>query len=100
MNFRVGDALNGMMPLLRTTAWWNEAEKYFRMMNVMAKVGASRAAELPGNHNKNVWSNISNLMDTMLVISLIHKYNLVEMFILCLSEILCLQTALEKETFH
>ena len=45
----MGDALNQMMPLLRTLDWWNDAEKYFRMMNVMAEVGANRTASLPGS---------------------------------------------------
>lgn len=34
--------LNQMMPLLRMTDWWREAEPYFRMMNIMAEVGAQR----------------------------------------------------------
>ena len=46
--FRLGDTLNQMMPLLRTMDWWAEAEKYFRMMNVMAAVGANRTTDLPG----------------------------------------------------
>jgi len=49
---RIGDALNGMMPLLRSMDWWLDAEKYFKMMNVLAEVGANRTAELPSK-----WGN-------------------------------------------
>jgi len=40
------------MPLLRSMDWWLDAEKYFKMMNVLAEVGANRTAELPSK-----WGN-------------------------------------------
>lgn len=34
--------MNSMMPMLRSTTWWAEAEPYFKLMNVMAELGANR----------------------------------------------------------
>jgi len=43
----LGSLLDQMTPMLRSMPWWRQAEPYFRLMNIMAEVGADRTAQLP-----------------------------------------------------